>query len=66
METPPRLENLNLDASELSADITVDEVRAAVLASGDHKSPGSDNIRSSFIKNEPCIEFLHSLFNYCF
>ena len=31
METPPRLENLNLDASELSADITVDEVRAAVL-----------------------------------
>ena len=48
METPPRLENLNLDASELNADITIDEVRAAVLASGDHKSPGSDNIR-------PCL-----------
>ena len=50
METPLRLENLNLDASELNADITIDEVRAAVLASGDHKSPGSDNIRPLFIK----------------
>ena len=50
----------------LNEEISLEEVRAAILLNKDSKSPGIDQIRPSYIKNQGCIEFLHSLFNYCF
>ena len=57
---------LHLDASELNETVSYEEVRQAVYANGDVKSPGFDHIRPLFIKNKACVHFLHSLFNYCF
>ena len=50
----------------LNDEITLEEVQAAVKANNSNKSPGIDGIQPVFLKNEGCIEFLHSLFNYCF
>ena len=60
------IESLQLDASELNEGISYEEVRQAVYANNDAKSPGFDQIKPLFIKNEVCVHFLHSLFNYCF
>lgn len=60
------IDSLHLDASELNEIISFEEVRRAVFANEDTKSPGFDQIKPVFIKNEACVHFLHSLFNYCF
>lgn len=59
-------ESLNLDASELNATFSYEEVKSAILANDNAKSPGFDQIQPLFIKNDVCIDFLHSLFNYCY
>ena len=40
-------------------------VIVAIQANPTSKSPGYDGIRADFIKNAPCIQFLHSFFNFC-
>ena len=64
--TSPSLEPLKLDASILNESFSYEEVKAAVLSNHNNKSPGYDQIKPMFIKNEACICFLLSLFNYCF
>ena len=58
--------HLRLDVSKLNETISYEEVRQAVYANGDEKSPGLDQIKPLFIKNEACVHFLHPFFNYCF
>ena len=60
------LEPLELDASILNESFSYEEVKAAVLSNHNNKSPGYDQIKPMFIKNEACIRFLLTLFNYCF
>ena len=62
----PSLEPLKLDASILNESFSYEEVKAAVLSNHNNKSPGYDQIKPMFIKNEACICFLLTLFNYCF
>ena len=56
----------DIDPMQLNEEISVEEVKTAIFASGDNKSPGMDGIRPSFIKNEGCVRFIHALCNYCF
>ena len=63
--TTHSIDSLHLDASELSESLSYEEVRRAVFANDDGKSPGFDHIKPLFIKNEACVRFLHPLFNYC-
>ena len=56
----------DLDPEELNGDISIEEVRAAIFANSDNKSPGIDGIKPAFIKNEACVRFIHSLCNHCF
>ena len=41
-------------------------MKAAVAANINSKSPGLDQIKAKYIKNESCVPFLHKLFKYCF
>ena len=65
-KAPHPIESLNLDASELNENFSYEEVKAAVLSNDNNKSPGYDQIKPLYIKNEACIHFLLPLFNYCF
>ena len=56
----------DIDSEELNEDISIEEVRAAIFANSDNKSPGIDGIKPAFIKNETCVRFIHSLCNHCF
>ena len=62
----PSLEPLKLDASILNESFSYEKVKAAVLSNHNNKSPGYDQIKPMFIKNEACIRFLFTLFSYCF
>ena len=62
---PDRIMN-NLDPVDLNDEISMQEVETAILSNNDHKSPGVDGIRPTFIKNQACTKFIHSLCNYCF
>ena len=62
----PPLEPLELDASILNESFSYEEVKATVLSNHINKSPGYNQIKPMFIKNEACIRFLLTLFNYCF
>lgn len=55
----------DLDPEELDEEITIEEVKAAIHANNDYKSPGSDGIKPPFIKNDTCIRFIHTLCNHC-
>ena len=55
-----------IDSIELNEEISIEEVKAAIYASGDNKSPGIDEIRPAFIKNDACVRFIHALCNHCF
>ena len=50
----------------LNCPISFEEVSHAVMSLNNSKSPGVDEIRADFIKNNYCISFLHKLFNLCF
>jgi len=63
---PPSLETLSLDASKLNESFSFEELKAAILSNDSNKSPGYDQIRPLFIRNEACIHFPHIIFNYCF
>ena len=54
------------DTSWLNDPISIEEVKAAVAANINSKSPGLDQIKANYIKNESCVSFLYKLFNYCF
>ena len=54
------------DTSFLNDPISIEEVKAAVAANINSKSPGLDQIKANYIKNKSCISFLHKLFSYCF
>ena len=54
------------DTSCLNDPISIEEVKAAVAANINSKSPGLDQIKAKYIKNESCVPFLHKLFKYCF
>ena len=56
----------NLDPMELNEEITIEEVKAAIHANSDNKSPGTDGIKPPFIKNEICVRLFHALCNHCF
>lgn len=43
------IDSLHLDASELNNIISLDEVRKAVVANDDTKSPGFDQVKPVFI-----------------
>ena len=60
--TSPSLEPLELDPSVLNESFSYEEVKAAVLSNDNNKSPGYDQIKHMFIKNEACIRFLLTLF----
>ena len=64
-ELGPVLMNTDADV-DLSNEITLEEVQAAVRASSTSKSPGVDGIQPLFHKINTCIGFLHLFFNYCF
>ena len=48
---PDRIMN-NLDPVDLNDEISMQEVETAILSNNDHKSPGVDGIRPTFIKNQ--------------
>ena len=54
------------DTSWLNDPISIEEVKAAVAANINSKSPGLDQIKPDYVKNESCVSFLYKLFNYCF
>ena len=56
----------DLDPLELNEEITIEEVKTAIYANGDNKSPGTDGIKPPFIKNDICVRFIHALCNHCF
>ena len=51
------------DCELLNCSISLEEVNHAVMSLNNNKSPGIDEIRANFIKNNSCISFLHKLFN---
>lgn len=51
---------------ELNCNISLTEVRNSVMAGKLRKSCGCDLIPYEALKNGPCIEALHKLFNTCF
>ena len=65
-DTSAQAQLLDTDPSELNDEICVEEVKAAIYASGNNKSPGTDGIRPAFIKNDACVNFIHALCNHCF
>ena len=55
--------NSDYDTSCLNDPISKEEVKAAVTANINSKSP--DQVKANCIKNESCVSF-HKLFKYCF
>ena len=50
---------------ELNEEITIEEVKTAIYANSDNKTPGIYGIKPPFIKNDVCVRFIHKLCNYC-
>jgi hypothetical protein len=64
----PNDNNENIDCDSLNAEITPDEVRAAIKALKSKKAPGPDGLIGEFFKNscEQILPFLVALFNHLF
>ena len=57
-DNPQRIAQVSENSLEfLNEEISLEEVRTAVQLNKDSKSPGVDDIRPPFLKNEGCIEF---------
>ena len=65
LDTPLHHQN-PIDATELNADISYEEVKAAVMSADNNKAAGADNLKPAFLKQDDCIQFLHQLFQFCF
>ena len=55
----------DLENSFLNDPITQDEILSALSNRNSHSALGPDGISISFLKNDLCIEFMHSTFNTC-
>jgi len=53
----PPVTQTNYDTSCLNDPISIEEVKAAVAANINSKSPGLDQIKANYIKNESCVFF---------
>ena len=49
----------------MNAEITVEEVRFAVMGAAKGKALGDDNIPVETLQNEVCIQYFVKLFNTC-
>lgn len=58
LPNPPSCDSLN-------DPISLEEVESAVYANPTSKAAGFDKIRANYIKNAPCVSFLHTFFNFC-
>ena len=54
------------DTTTLNADITVDEVRFALVSAKKGKALGEDGIPIEMLHNDRCLAYLVNLFNVCF
>ena len=54
------------DTTTLNADITVDEVRFALVSAKKGKALGEDGIPIEVLHNDRCLAYLVNLFNVCF
>ena len=63
----PRLTNRPvLDPIMLNEEISIEEIKDAIHANRDNKSPGTDGIKPAFIENDAFVRFVHALCNHCF
>ena len=58
-------QSIHADTSPLNAEITVEEVRFAVIGAAKGKALGDDNIPVETLQNEVCIQYFVKLFNTC-
>ena len=66
-EDMPRLTNRPvLDPIMLNEEISIEEIKDAIHANRDNKSPGTDGIKPAFIKNDAFVRFVRALCNHCF
>ena len=56
---------IHADTFPLNAEITVEEVRFAVMGAAKGKALGDDNILVETLQNEVCIQYFVKLFNTC-
>ena len=56
---------IHADTSPLNAEVTVEEVRFAVMGAAKGKALGDDNIPVETLQNKVCIQYFVKLFNTC-
>ena len=62
------VEEVNIDNNfnVLNTDISIDEVKDAVVRAKLRKAAGVDDIPAEVLKNDSCIQMLHRLIQRCF
>ena len=58
--------SVNRDTSDLNCPVTIQEVKSCVYKAQLKGTVNLDNIPASVLRNESCIQMLHTIINYCF